>query len=1122
MSNFDLTACGVGFPAALGSLTHLSTLHLGINDLTGPIPPELGRLSALSRLELRDNGLTGPIPPDLGNLSKLEGLNLHGNALDGPIPADLGRLSQLSSLRLGGNALDGPIPPGLGNLSKLQILDLGGNALNGPIPPELGKLSAMRHLTLELNALDGPIPPELGNLSQLVDLWLWDNGLTGPIPPELGGLPKLRRLELGNNSLSGPIPPELGRLSELTNLWLSGNALDGEIPSELGRLSVLSHLWLGGNSLSGPIPPELGNLPKLEMLNVGGNALNGPIPPELGNLPELDFLLLSWNELEGPIPPELGNLSKLRILGLASNRLTGRIPPELGGLHELERLDLSHNALNGPLPPELTDLGKVQVLILSRTGLCVPTTQAFRDWLAGVDVRGREDCEVVHTSHREVLKVLFEATGGDGWLVNTNWLSDAPLADWHGVTADSEDMVTAIALPRNGLSGILPLEIGFMATLREFLVNGNAALGGELPREMTYLTELTSAWLDGTNLCVPTTDRFRKWVAGVRDLRGAECPDDHGNEPEVATPISIGAAVEAELETAEDEDWFRIELGGRGTLSVVAEGNTIVSGELFDADGSLVGYDGSFGSFSIVRRLIPGTYYVRVVGGTEETRGTYELVSSFEPRAPGARAYLTQAVQSHDFTVPLVAGEDALLRVFVMADDGVTASMPPVRATFYQGGAEVHSVVIEGSSARVPHTMAEGDLDATANAVVPGSVIAPDTELVVEVDPDGTLDATLGIGGRIPAEGRMALDIREVPDFDVTAVPFLWTENPDSSGYKVAQELTADHELFYETRDWLPVAGMEVSVREPVLVDYDPTENMVRVLDDVALLHAAEGASGYYMGVPPWIDRGLLGIARLGSKVSVSRLDGHSIAHEFGHNLSLRHTPCGNPAGVDGRYPHVGGKIGAWGYDFTDGNLVDPEAFTDLMTYCRTDDWISDYSFAKAAEYRTGIAAAMASLAAGRVLVVRGGVEGGRLRIEPAFVLDAPPSLPERVGPYRLVGSDAQGGELFALRFGMQEITDIDVEGDGGFTFAIPVRPGWAETLATITLAGPEGAVTLAGDDPAAPATALVLDAATGRIRAILREGSLRQVADDGALFAVPGTLTVVSRGIPEAEMWRR
>ncbi len=876
------------------------------------------------------------------------------------------------------------------------------------------------------------------------------------------------------------------------------------------------------HGLRGSLPAELGSLANLRSLNLAINELSGPIPTELGNLDSLRGLSLFLNRLTGPIPRELGNLSNLTGLWLYNNDLAGPVPPEMGALSALEHLLLNYNRhLVGPLPATLTGLTELWNLQFVETGLCAPQTTEFRQWLRGVaDVFG-EECPIVQGSDRQALAAIYEWTKGDAWDTNTNWLGDGPLDDWYGVSADGTDRVTALDLSDNNLVGILPDEAGDLLYLVDLTLNGNDKLSGELPGRMRQLAFLSTLRLDGTGLCASTAG-FRNWLNGISDARVTACPDDHGNDATGATDVSVGQSAEGELESLADEDWFRVEIGGRGTLSVSAEGNTVVNGELYDADGALVGYDGSFGSFSIVRRLSAGTYYVKVTGQTEETRGAYTFVSSFELHPPGVHAYLTQAVQSHDFSVPLVAGEDALLRVFVMADDDVTASMPPVHATFYRGGQEVHSVRIDGSSQQVPGTMAEGDLDATANAVVPGSVLVPGTEMVVEADPDGTLDPSLGIGGRIPKEGRMALDIRSIPDFHVTAVPFLWTEKPDSSGFKVAVELTAEHDLFYETRDWLPVAVMEVSVREAVLVDYDPTVNMDRVLGDIALLRVADGASGYYMGVPPWKTSDILGIAHISGKSSVSRLDGHTIAHEFGHNLSLRHTPCGNPPDVDGRYPHSRGMIGAWGYDFRDGTLVDPEDFTDLMTYCRTSDWISDYSFTRATDYRTETQAAMASHAAGRVLMVRGGVEGGGLRIEPAFVLDALPTLPERAGPYRLAGSDRQGRELFALRFEMQEVADPEAEGDAGFTFAIPVQAEWAEALATITLTGPEGSATLARDDPQSSVAALVLDATTRRIQAILHGSPEQTVAARQPLLASPGTVTLFSRGILGTEAWRR
>ena len=44
---------------------------------------------------------------------------------------------------------------------------------------------------------------------------------------------------------------------------------------------------------------------------------------------------------------------------------------------------------------------------------------------------------------REALVALYNVTNGENWNESNNWLSDAPLGEWEGVTTDSDGRVTA-------------------------------------------------------------------------------------------------------------------------------------------------------------------------------------------------------------------------------------------------------------------------------------------------------------------------------------------------------------------------------------------------------------------------------------------------------------------------------------------------------------------------------------------------------------------------------------------------------------------------------------------------------------------------------------------------------
>ena len=120
-------------PAALGTLTSLTTLDLSDNRLSETIP-DLSALNQLQDLYLGDNQLSGTIPDWLGSLTGLQDLSLRDNRLTGPIPEDWDALNQLDVLYLDDNQLNGTIPAALGSLSGLQAARFAGNTLTGCVP----------------------------------------------------------------------------------------------------------------------------------------------------------------------------------------------------------------------------------------------------------------------------------------------------------------------------------------------------------------------------------------------------------------------------------------------------------------------------------------------------------------------------------------------------------------------------------------------------------------------------------------------------------------------------------------------------------------------------------------------------------------------------------------------------------------------------------------------------------------------------------------------------------------------------------------------------------------------------------------------------------------------------
>ena len=1024
-------------------------------------------------------------------------------------------------------------------------------------------------LYLWSNGLTGEIPSELDGLANLEELEMYGNALTGEIPPELGNLANLKRLELGSNALTGEIPAELGGLASLEVLTLSGNGLTGVIPAELDGLASLEWLNLSYNGLAGVIPPELGKLANLESLNLSGNGLTGVIPPVFSDLPNLKYFAWSQNaglcapgtrqfinfaesldRQEGPFCHEAdaavlrsvyhstrgaawassggwlqpGPLAdwhgvetdsvsgRVSGLDLSRNGLSGELLGNLASLDLLRELRLDGNGqLGGRLWSRMTVL-PLRILSYDGTNLCTPASPAFRMWLRSIPSHSGTGNECPPLTDRDVLGILFESTGGRSWDYHDNWLTNAPLGEWSGVQTDASGRVERLYLGWNGLTGEIPSELGDLANLEELDLYIND-LTGEIPAELGKLANLKELNLGGNGLT-------------------GELPPELGDLVKLRYLYLDGNSLTGEIPA---------ELGDLASLTYLLLGENDLTGELPAKLGDLASLEKlTLANNPDLFGALPLANFVKlkelVLGGSEicvpdDSATRLRLRSMWRQYVPickmpaetaTATAYVVQAVQSADVPVPLVAGRPGLLRVLVTAPDAGGASIPSGWATFYQRDGSTDSVRVSPGDGAIPAEAetAESSLSLSANAEVPGDILRPGAEMVVVLDPEGALDPALGVPRRIPAVGRTALDVYEMPAFDVTVLPFLLESEPDSSILDVTNGLTAEDELFEATRRLLPVGPMSVTVHEPV---WTSTRSAFDLLHQTYAIWVMEGGAGYYMGTLP-NPTGASGTAYSPSKTIFSYPGGGTIAHEFGHNMHLLHAPCIATRSVDFGYPHAGGVAGAWGWNHRYGRLVSP-AIADIMSYCRPRNMISDYHFANALRWRLRDEAGVGAYYAGpptRALLLWGGVGADEAPfLNPVFVVDGRPSLLDGAGAWRIVGEAGDGRVLFSQRFEMAETADGD--GRSSFALALAADADWADALSRIVLTGPDGSVAMSAGT--GPTVALLQDPATGRVRGILRDwpGSAAGAQPDaGPALPERGLEVQVSSGIPRPDTWRR
>jgi hypothetical protein len=441
---------------------------------------------------------------------------------------------------------------------------------------------------------------------------------------------------------------------------------------------------------------------------------------------------------------------------------------------------------------------------------------------------------------------------------------------------------------------------------------------------------------------------------------------------------------------------------------------------------------------------------------------------------------LSQAIQTSDGSIPLVAGRPTVVTVLI-GTTRPTGSGLPVVMRLLRG-----STLLRADTVRSSVLTDDAPVIGVPSAqfLVPDSLLRNDVSWQVELDPAQAIPDSIRSDNRFPRLAPALFSTVAVPAMKLRFVPIILSSHDNRAGSLTPASLEV---LMRTVRQILPTGPIITSIGTPLVTPAFYGSGTTgggpafwgRVLSDIDLARVTSTEpDAYWYGVvlPPagatFIQNGGFGYiptdaratgpsTRTAAGVQPGWFNnvtaaGDLLAHELGHNFGRSHSPaCDAAAPLDPLYPRPDGGIGDIGFDawswvgsgsFRPAQLAVGAA--DVMGYC-FPVWISAYTYRGIYQWRQATSPVVTRLARAPGVLIAGSISAsGQLAVRPAVNRDVVIPASDPSGDVQIELTDADGRMT-----GTTRVRSVALDHGDGERHFIAILPAAQATTATRVLA---------------------------------------------------------------------